>query len=576
MLPTDSPDAAVRHRWDIYLVLVVVCLVGNYFYVSYFGIYEDDYIYTIPALHWSWPDCWAQVRADLVAWPQGRVVAYVCNDLLTWLSAQGSSLELGYAFGAALLATNTLLCYRLAATWFPPLGAFAAAAVYGLNPADTAKVILMHRAFLLLGSTFLLTALLSYRARRHWLAYLAAALSLLTYESFFFPFLAAPLLMVSWSEFSWRRLALHGGVCTAILATVVLIRAGMGEPRIIESMGAIGVLAERMSQAVLVGPLTCLQMLIVRPLDALRYSGPTQCGLMIGLVLVTLAVFPQADTAPSGWRDVRGRLASLLLFGAGCLLLFALCYVVTIHRAYYPPVVTIGRLSAVHAPAAIPTGLLVGAIVTALAGAMNRPRVVVATLGLLVGTLVSVGLEVQRVDYVANWQKQKNYWNELLATSGEWEPGVIVLVEIDGGRGQPATTGFPPVWMANYAPLLGSWLVAAPGRPSPETDPPARVFGLYPAIKATTVKAGLQLHTPPWKNATMWPIVREGNFIYYDFADGHLARKTTVVKIANSLLNPKPIPDRPVPPWPRTDLYYFLFGPPARWPTIAGARNYPP
>jgi hypothetical protein len=297
---------------------------------------------------------------------------------------------------------------------------------------------------------------------------------------------------------------------------------------------------------------------------------------MVGLVMVTLKVFSPAGTSRTYGRDVRGRLASLLPFGAGCLLLLALCYVVTIHRAYYPPVVTIGRLSAVNAPAAIPTGLLVGAIVTTLAGAMNRPRWVVAALGLFVGTLVSAGLEVQRVDYVANWQQQKNYWNELLATSGEWEPGVIVLVEIGRGRGQPTTVGFPSVWMANYAPLLGSWLVEGAGRPSTETDPPARVFGIYPAIQATVAKDGLQLHTPPWKDATIWPIVRDGNFIYFDFADGHLARKAAAVKFGDRLLKPKPVPDHPVPPLPRTDLYYFLFGPPQRWPTIAGDRNYPP
>jgi hypothetical protein len=575
MLPDSSQDSTVRRGLIALILLGLVCLIGNYFYAGFFGIYEDDYFYTIPAFQWSWSECWAHVRHDLLAWPQGRPIGYAANDLITWLSARGSSLELGYALGAALLVTNTVLCYRLAATWFAPLGAFAAAAVYCLNPADTAKVILMHRSFLLLGSTFLLSALLAYRCGRFRLAYVAAALSLLTYESFFFPFLAAPLLLRSGGEFSWRRLLRHGAICAVLVAAVILVRRSQGDTRVTETMGALGAVAHQMSQAVVLGPWTCLQMLVLRPLDALRSSGFGQWCVMGLLVLATVALFPGRDV-DSPQETPRERLRALLCLGAGCLLLLALGYVAAIHPGNYPPVVTIGRLSGFNAPSALALGLLVGALVTALAGALPRPRVVAAVTGLLLGALVSFGLEIQRVDYVRNWQQQRGFWDALLADSGEWEPGAVVLVQIEGDAGRPCTPGFPPFWMVNYPPLLAERLVVSPAAPAGGSSLPPHVFGFHLGTKLADIPAGRQLRTPPWSDASLWPFLREGHFLYYNYLDGHLARKTAPFTLDGHVLTPKPLPATPLPPLPKTHLYQILFGSSPAWPTISSARNYPP
>lgn len=557
-------------------MLILLCVAGNYLYLSYFGIYEDDYFYTIPAFQWSWSDCWAHIRHDLLSWPQGRPIGFAANDLISWLSARGSSLELGYAFGAALLVTNTLLCYRLAATWFAPLGAFAAAAVYCLNPADTAKVILMHRGFLLLGSTFLLSALLFYRRGRFIPAYVAAILSLLTYETFFLPFLAAPLLLLSWKEFSWRRLLVHGAVWGAILAGVILIRRSLGDQRATETLGSFGKLADKVAHSLTLGPLTCLRMLFLRPLDALRFSNPSQWFTIITIILATVTAFPTAGAAHQPPQNVRGQILSFLLFSAGCLLLLALGYLLAFRPDNYPPVVTIGRLSGFNAPSAIALGLLVGAMVTALTGAMNRPRLVAAVVGLLIGTLASFSLEIQRVDYVKNWQQQRAFWDELLASSGEWESGAVVLVQIEGDAGRPNTPGFPPFWMVNYPPLLAEWLVVAPASPAGGTFRPPHVFGFHAGMKAVSASQGVQLQTPPWSDASLWPILGEGSFLYYNFTDGRLARKTMPFTLDGHILTPKPFPPTPLRPLTKTRLYQILFGSSPVWPTMGSARNYPP
>lgn len=575
MLPS-STESSTRSKLGIYAILVLLCLIGNYLYVGQFGIYEDDYFYTVPAFQWSWADCWMHVRSVLLSWPQGRPIGFASNHLIAWLSAQGNSLELGYAFGAALLVTNTLLCYRLASTWFAPLGAFAAAMVYCLNPADTAKVILMHRTFLLLGSTFLLLALLSYRRNRFWLAYLTAALSLLTYEAFFFPFLAAPLLLSSWKEFSWRRLVRHGLVCGAILVSVVLVREKLGDVRIVETVGSIGGVANMICHAVVIGPWTCLRMLFLRPLDALWCSGPSQWFVMIGTVLGTLAVFSKVGSFPEPRLNVRGLFHSFLPFATGCLLLLALCYLVAIHPGNYPPVVTIGRLSGFNAPAAIPLGLLVGATVNALSGFTKRLRWVAAAFGLFAGALASFSLEIQRVDYVRNWQQQRAFWDELLASSGEWESGAVVLVQIEGKAGQPNTPGFPPFWMVNYPPLLADRLVVAPAVPNGGAFLPPHVFGIHARSKLVPMSQNFQLQTPPWSDGSLWPIIRNGSFLYYNFEEGRLGRSTETVFFGDLTLKPKTPLSPPPPPLAKSRLYRILFGTPKPWPTIEAARNYPP
>ena len=575
-MPSASPqESSVPRGPVVCLLLALLGLVGNYLYVRSFGIYEDDYFYTIPAFQWSGGECWAFMRHHLLAWTQGRPIGYAANDLITWLSARGNSLELGYAFGAALLVTNTLLCYRLAATWFAPLGAFAAAAVYCLNPADTAKVILMHRSFLLLGSTFLLSAFLAYRLQRLWLAYLAAAAALLTYETFFFPFLAAPLLLLSWKEFSWRRLLGHGAICGAILVLVILIRRSRGDGRISETLGSLREVTDKAAHAVLLGPWTCLRLLVLRPWDALRSSSPGQWLVMLSVIGATVAVFP-GTAALAALRNGREKILSFLLFGVGCLVLLALGYVVAIRPDNYPPVVTIGRLSGFNAPSALALGLLVGALVTLLAGVLPRPRVIAAVTGLLLGTLVSFGLEVQRVDYVTNWQQQRAFWATLLADSGEWDSGAVVLVQIEGGAGRPCTPGFPPFWMVNYPPLLAERLVVPPAARPGGTFLPPHVFGFHLGTKVADVPAGRQLQTPPWSDAALWPVVADGRFLSYDFANGHLARRTAPFTLDGHVLTPKPLPAAPLPPLANTHLYQVLFGAPPAWPSIGSARNYPP
>ena len=75
---------------------------------------------------------------------------------------------------------------------------------------------------------------------------LTAAAALLTYETFFFPFLAAPLLLLSWKEFSWRRLLGHGAICGAILVLVILIRRSRGDGRISETLGSLREVTDNM------------------------------------------------------------------------------------------------------------------------------------------------------------------------------------------------------------------------------------------------------------------------------------------------------------------------------------------
>ena len=124
---------------------------------------------------------------------------------LSFLTTHGGNTVGGYLVSFVIITINGFLMFRLLSRVLSPFAGFIGAMTLILFPIDTSRQILMHQAALLLPMTILLIALLCYVGGRKAVAFILAGTLLLTYESFYLPFLIAPLLTWESSRRMIRR-----------------------------------------------------------------------------------------------------------------------------------------------------------------------------------------------------------------------------------------------------------------------------------------------------------------------------------------------------------------------------------
>jgi hypothetical protein len=56
MLPKTEALPRSWQSWIVFATRLVICFLGNYCLSANFGLYEDDHICTVHALHWHWHD----------------------------------------------------------------------------------------------------------------------------------------------------------------------------------------------------------------------------------------------------------------------------------------------------------------------------------------------------------------------------------------------------------------------------------------------------------------------------------------------------------------------------------------
>jgi hypothetical protein len=576
-----APPTRTTNFAQTVLVLAALLFAGNFLYARLFGIYDDDFIFTLPAFSWTWPEARAHIGNAFCYWPQGRPVGFGLTHLVSYVSAQASSLGLGYLIGFAIILLNAVLLHRLARSFLSTPAALLVAAVFILYPADTSKAILMHRINLHLNLTFLLVALLCYVGGRRWQAYLIAPLSFLVYEPVFLVFLLAPLLVSSFKEASWKRCLTHGLLCTASMAAILVLRNQIGDPRVGETFGDPVEVVQRIAQALFIGPKVALTAMVARPFEAL-YA--TDALLWIAVLLCAGAFVSVArgedQSIESGTAT---RATALWIAGVGAIGLL-LSYLVCFRSDYWPPVMTIGRLSGYHAAGSVGASLMIGGL---FGFALEfRPRMrqwLIAAAALYCGLLVSFGIEVQRIDYVKHTEQQAGFWRNIIDTSGEWKPDTVILVDISGNdSSRPFTPGMPLWWTVNFAPTMLEHLIEWPAewaaQPSPRNISGLkypRVYGYMDNFATASEDDAITVKTPAWMGSDYWPRVRDGKFIFFRFEGGRMARVTGPVTIGGREFVPMNRLAIPAPQLPTSSFYSLLFVRETEWQTILKARNYP-
>jgi hypothetical protein len=551
---------AISESRTAFLIIAVVLLLHGYLFADYFGIYEDDYIWmlTLPPMGWSFQDFCHTLGEIWSHWIiyQGRPLSFSFNAIIAYVSGKAPSLGFGYAIGYLILLLNGCLLFKVLRNVLPFAGALVGTLAYVTFVPDVAGVILMHR-MLHLSMTFLMIAILLYQRSSYFLAYIVATLTLFTYESFYLPFLIAPVLRRDFRKRPLRTFLFHCLLFFGIAGVVVIVRSSQGDERSGMITGSLFNNLSRILEACLFGLWTCLRSSFY-DVFARSIAGSTSITLITaacGAIIIGLL----------SWHKLMGnvrhrflRKAPLLLcrYGwivSGGMLAVAFSYCLSFRANYFPPTMTQGRLSFVHLSAGFGWSVAFGTIFTCVYDVFSSKRrwLWVATLCYF-GFLINYGLVIQQTDYVANWRQQERLWKELISFSGNFEDDEIILLDMETVPGTPGFYRWGSFGTKAFDALR--FFLQFPK----EWKKPPRVFGLDDSTDTDVRSDGVCIHTPYWIS-DIWPIIRDGNFIYFRVVNGELRALDEPKTVHGRTLVPKHVDPLRPEKYKVTSIYRKVF-----------------
>jgi hypothetical protein len=576
--PTFIPWTIGRTKL-CYLLILIVTFVGKFLFASEFGFYEDDYLQILPFYQYNLGDTLKRVWFDLRAWPHGEPIGFVLAELHAYFVTRFDTLLVGFFLGLILVTLNGCLMYRLARRFLPDFAAFVAACAFVLYPADNSEQILMNQPWQLLNLTFVLLAFLFYR-RNITLAYALALCSLLTYEHFFFPFAAAPFLLDRGERFSFKRCCSHAFFIVISATCLILVRDFIGDSRAREVTGLPGEVFTKIPTSICLGISNSVETFFARILDALIHGGSVSWGITVLVGLSIVLAFrrksvAEPDKATEG--EPQNSWQRLAIVAVGALFAAAAGYVLAFRPDNYPPILNLGRLSGFNAPGSIGICILIGCVVTAISWLNATTREIIAWLSAgAIGALVAVGVYIQQVDYVASWNQQKSFLQQLFATSNTWNPGTILVIDLDDSdRRSMSTPGFAVYWLSVDLPeatprMVHSYALRQLTKDAHEFP---TAVGYSRFIQSAVPEPGglrleLENHEPVH--------VKDGNFQLFQIHHGRLTRVNDPIwAIAGLQLHQGIL--QPVHNWPLplSKAGTILLQGDAIWPSVDNGIQYP-
>ena len=506
--------------------------------MSRFGIYEDDYFYILPTMSFT---TFSDLLGYLWSMPsvmplQGRPFGYFLSEIVSFIFDRSSHIETSYLAGWVIVSVNAVLIFLVLRNSIGAAPGFIIAVFYIAFPADTSRMILMHRVFTNLTLTFILASLALYQRQRTGavlLAYIIAGASLLVYESFFLLFGLAPVLVRG--RINWRKLVFHLLTMGLIVAPVLLVRMISGESRSQQLIGGLQENLPKMIEAMCVGAITALVAYPLRAFDSLLHSNPEQwIVILIAFAAIAMVLFSLKLGSATSERQPEelGSKRWLILFSAG---LFAtlVAYVLAFRSSYFPPITVIGRLSGVHCAAALGAAMVVGLLFERLLSASRMSTAAILASALFPALIFGFGLEIQTEEYANGWDRQKEFWNGVATEAGDIEEGGVILVDL---KDYHAPIGFNSLWANLGADYSLPRLVRLPE--SWKNMP--KLFGFLEWMPHHEEGNAVVLESPFLPSA-VWPRIEDGKFILLGFKDGVLHRITDKRVILGKELTPKTV-----------------------------------
>jgi hypothetical protein len=419
---------------EVCLVLTVVSLAANFLHFVSFGLYEDDWLYLAPA--WLMPprewfaEMWVAMRSFYV----GRPVQECLLRTFAYLGSALHSIGLLYVLAALLHAASVLMFFRVLRLRYPSFLAALGALLFAISPLSTIRPFLGGTLCLAPGLMFLFAAILVYARPRYAAgSYLLAILSLLTYETLFLVFLAAPFFRRG--RKTWRRTAIHVAVCSLILIAYLAVRRHFSEARLTALADeaplrvAGGLLHYAISYA-----FGSFQSYVYAAFLAVR---ETRLGDLVWSLLLALVTAACLLGLPSARMRRTARLASprtrwwfarVLAPALGMLVLgYALAYFSTSHRFDYP---FIGRDTRFSLAATIGSSMLVAGVLWypwAICRRRWTRRLAGAGVAAFCGLLSLYSFVIQG-DYRREWSHTTRLLTEIMELTPDAGPETLLVI----------------------------------------------------------------------------------------------------------------------------------------------------
>jgi hypothetical protein len=557
--------------WLELLTLAGVVWVAHFLHFRSLGLYEDDYAHISEQLSWRLIDLIRYLRVA-VTWPQGRPLHFLLPHIGAFMAGHLGALNAAYVLAFLVEVANAFLFYLLLRRMGLESTAWLGGLAFGLFPADTTHSFLLHALGIHTSLTFLLIASHLYLSGEKIPAYVMSAGSLLTYESAYMPFLVVPLLVLPWGRGKLPEILRHLAVWIGILLIAVMLRSLMGEGRIEAATSASNAVLSAGAQtaaSLVIGPVVSLGLigygpawilfhwsnaltlvfLVSAPFFAwMLFTGPGNPGEAAATAQGRVRVrIPWRESAR---RNVRGsdHLVNLLI---ASIALLSLAYGASF--THYPPTALYGRMTSVHAAAALGGGLFFACacgMLLQFASTARRRILVTVLLALYLSVLLAYRFAIQ-LDFVQAWKNEKAVWTQVAPLVPDVTDGTMVMVlnhDLPTTRFIRTNSWADPIMLAQLYEFPKEW------------RRPPRLFVLPPDWTKSIVSDGNELRweVPAATWLAHWETLPDGNVILLEMENGQLVRRYVPLYIHGRVLNLKPPAGPRAPGFTPGPLYQYM------------------
>jgi hypothetical protein len=567
--------SSVKSSLITWAAIGVILFLSHFLLVAEFGLYEDDYFYILPRITENFHDFSTFFFYTLMHPGQGRPLYAPLQGALAYFGYHAGGLQFCHLISFGFLWVSAILLYQLLLRKLSQRSAFLGALLLVLFPLDTSRQILMHQMATVIPLAILLCAFHLYVSHRFFLSYLVAAIPLLAYESIFLPFIVAPFLLEDQPKRLIKRFVIHAVIFVAIIGIVFGLRALIGEPRALETSSHLSQEIPKIVWSCVANPALGVWAIAARPIDALMHSRAE--GSIIVLLAGLTAFVVLRRLREEGTTDLpAARRTGLLILCAG-VIAWVIAYLLDFRPDYYPPGITIGRLSAMHGIAGFGAALVLAALVSLLVDPLpQRLQTGLDVCGaLFIGGLAAFGFHIQEAEYVTSWQQQRDFWLALAPLIQDARSGDNIVLQIEYRRHGvvPYTQGFTGDEVPVYPNLAFSYFLDF----TPDPKHPPTFHGYADYIKVSEGDGEVVIQSPAF-DPQRFAHVRGDNLLFLRVQDGVIQRVAGEVTLDGHTIFARPIASVTGNPVKISRLFWDLFEPSGStsWFTLRSAKSYPP
>jgi hypothetical protein len=440
--------------------IIVINWLANYLLVNDFGLYIDDYG-KISRVMLAMREGNQAIISTIFSSPLN--VRFLHGDLIYAFSYIG--LKLGgvrgiYLIGFFILSINSILTYKLLMrTTGNTVCSFMGAAAMVLYPVATVKVWLTAALGIQPALTLLLLSFIFYLKEKRFLPYLLATTSLFCYETFFWVFISAPLLVKRRSHQLIFQMAWHVAILSSIFTAYFFFKSFVSDPRL-EEYGIADLFYTSLKHLIqgpytnLVGNITILVKTLVS-LNLLNLCLGLICAAGLFLLLNRLESFDKAklnfrdrcnDNGASGYTQTSPTISDcwrILLVGLVMLVSsYPLSFLGGVTSIY-------GLGTRLHLAGTIGVSFIYAGVAGLVVFLFdkNKRKVGIALLSVWLSLLILYNFKIQQ-DYRYTTDVQRKFWAELIRLCPDLTDGTLIFFYPNNLR----RTGSIPIfdWSTSY------------------------------------------------------------------------------------------------------------------------------